>query len=119
MTSLVLRLTRFLLPCHFPACHPVPAPDTTPDDGWTNDMKVIQCYDQTHVQAVLNQINGRTHYGSQRAPIPTLFGTNFQAVSVGEKLAGNGYLDVLGTPSPGLLSELDFVDDSSGRWSAR
>jgi hypothetical protein len=99
----------------FPGCTPVPAPDTTPDDGWTNDLKVIQCYDQTHVQAVLNQINGHTHDGSQRAPIPTLFGTNFQSVSVGEKLAGNGYLDVLGTPSPGLLSELDFVDNSLGK----
>ena len=63
---------------------------------------------------MLNQINGYTHDGSQRAPIPTLFGTNFQSVSVGEKLKGNGYLDVLGTPSPGLLSELEFVDNSLG-----
>jgi len=98
----------------FPGCNPVPKADATPDDGWTNDLKVIQCYDQTHVLAVLNQINGYTHDGSRRAPIPTLFGTNFQSVSVGEKLKGNGYLDVLGTPSPGLLSELEFVDNSLG-----
>jgi arylsulfatase A-like enzyme len=64
---------------------------------------------------VLNQIKGRTHDGSQPAPVPTLFGTNFQAVSVGEKLASSGYLDVLGTPSQGLLSELDFVDSSLGQ----
>ena len=44
-----------------------------------------------------------------------MFGTNFQSVSVGEKLRGNGYLDVLGTPSPGLLSELEFVDSSLGQ----
>ena len=98
----------------FPGCTPVPAADTTPDDGWTNDLKVIQCYDQTHVQAVINEINGYTHDGSKRAPVPALFGTNFQSVSVGEKLAGNGYVDVLGTPSPGLLSELEFVDSSLG-----
>jgi hypothetical protein len=99
----------------FPGCSPVNAPDSTPDDGWTTDLKNIQCYDETHVQAVLNQINGYTHDGSRRAPIPTLFGTNFQAVSVGEKLKGNGYLDVLGTPSSGLLSELEYVDNSLGR----
>lgn len=99
----------------YPGCNPVNAVDTTPDDGWTTDLKNIQCYDETHVQAVLNQINGYTHDGKQRAPVPTLFGTNFQAVSVGEKLAGSGYADVLGTPSAGLLSELDYVDSSLGK----
>ncbi len=98
----------------FPGCTPVPAPDTTPDDGWTTDLHNIQCYDDTHVRAVLNEINGLTHDGSRRAPIPTLFGTNFQSVSVGQKLKGNGYTDVLGTPSAGLASELDFVDQSLG-----
>ena len=99
----------------YPGCNPVNTADPTPDDGWTTDLKNIQCYDETHVQAVLNQINGYTHDGKQHAPIPTLFGTNFQSVSVGEKLAGNGYVDVLGTPSAGLLSELDYVDSSLGK----
>jgi hypothetical protein len=98
----------------FPTCTPVNAVDTTPDDGWTTDLRNIQCYDETHVQAVLYQIKGRTHDGKHSAPIPTLFGTNFQAVSVGEKLKGSGYADVLGTPSAGLASELDFVDASLG-----
>jgi len=43
-----------------------------------------------------------------------LFGTNFQAVSVGQKLAADGYTDVLGTPSDGLTAQLDFVDQSLG-----
>lgn len=98
----------------FPGCSPVPAPDTTPDDGWTTDLANIRCYDSLHVQAVLNQIDGFTHDRSRRAPVPTLFGTNFQSVSVGQKLKGNGYTDVLGTPSAGLASELDFVDQSLG-----
>jgi hypothetical protein len=98
----------------FPGCTPVPATDTTPDDGWTTNLQNIQCYDTTHVQALLNQINGLTHDGTRHAPIPTLFGTNFQSVSVGEKLKGNGYADVLGTPSAGLASELDFIDASLG-----
>jgi arylsulfatase A-like enzyme len=98
----------------FAGCSPVPAPDTTPDDGWTTDLANIRCYDSTHVQAVLNQMDGFTHDRSKRAPVPTIFGTNFQAVSVGEKLKEAGYQDVLGTPSAGLAAEFDFVDQSLG-----
>jgi hypothetical protein len=105
----------------FPGCAPVPFADATPDDGWTNSFADIQCYDSLHVQAVLNQIDGYTHDRARRVGIPALFGTNFQAVSVGEKLAVDpvtgatgGYTDVLGTPGPGLASELAFVDQSLG-----
>jgi hypothetical protein len=98
----------------FTGCSPVNAVDTTPDDGWTTNLANIRCYDSLHVQAVLNQIKGLTHDGSHSAPIPTLFGTNFQAVSVGQKLAADGYTDVLGTPSDGLTAQLDFVDQSLG-----
>ncbi len=100
----------------FPGCSPVPFPAPTPDDGWTTDLKNIQCYDSLHVQAVINQIDGFTHDRSRRAPVPAVFGTNFQAVSVGEKLKIAGYTDVLGTPSAGLESELDFVDQSLGKF---
>jgi hypothetical protein len=110
----------------FPGCSPVPAPDTAFDDGWTTDFRNIVCYDSLHVQATLNQIDGYTHDRSKRAPVPVLFGFNFQAVSVGEKLkngpisaggapVNGGYSDVLGTPSQGLAFELDFVDQSLGR----
>jgi hypothetical protein len=102
----------------FQGCSPVPFQDTTPDDGWTTNLKNIQCYDSLHVQAVINQIDGFTHDRSAKAPVPTVFGTNFQAVSVGEKLAGSGYTDVLGTPSQGLASEFDFVDQSLGKMVA-
>ena len=100
----------------FAGCSPVPFVDTTPDDGWTTDLHNIQCYDSLHVQAVLNQIDGYNHDRTRHVGVPTLFGTNFQAVSVGEKLKGSGYLDVLGTPSEGLTSELDFVDQSLGQF---
>ncbi len=98
----------------FPVCTPVPAVDTAVDDGWTTDLNNIKCYDETHVRAVLNQIDGWNHDHSRAVGVPTLFGTNFQSVSVGEKLAGSGYSDVLGTPSAGLAGELDFVDASLG-----
>lgn len=43
-------------------------------------------YDQIKVQAILNEINGKTSDGKHTAPVPAVFGMNFQSVSVGEKL---------------------------------
>ncbi len=103
-----------------PSCHTLP--DATATDDWTVSFQNIQCYDKLHVQAIINQINGKNHNGSQIAPVPTLFGTNFQAVSVGQKLVEKsisttgGYLDALGTPSPSLLNEIEFVDASIGQF---
>jgi len=77
-------------------------------DGWTNSFADIRCYDSLHVQATVNQIDGYNHDRSKKVGVPTLFGTNFQAVSVGQKLAVDpvtglkgGYTDVLGTPGQG------------------
>lgn len=107
----------------FPGCAPAPFADSTPDDGWTNSFDDIKCYDLLHVQAVINQIDGYNHDRTAKVGVPTLFGTNFQAVSVGEKLAVDpvtglkgGYTDVLGTPGQGLAGELDFIDQSMGRF---
>jgi Type I phosphodiesterase / nucleotide pyrophosphatase len=113
---------------NFPGCSvnngQPPYPDPGVDDGWTTSFANIQCYDELHVQAVLNQIDGLTHDGKP-ASVPALFGTNFQAVSVGEKLladpvtgAKGGYADVTGTPNPGLAGELDFIDNSLGKFVA-
>lgn len=96
-----------------PRCHTVLDPAHTAD--WTTSIVNITCYDELKVEAILNQIDGFTHDRVKKAPVPAIFGMNFQAVSVGQKLAGNGYADVLGTPTPGLQSELDFVDQSLGR----
>jgi len=99
-----------------------PLPDqaaVTSSDDYTTSFQNIQCYDGLKVQAILNQINGSTHDGSSTAPVPNLFGMNFQAVSVGQKLVEHGtvggYLDAVGTPSPSLLSEIQFVDNSIGQ----
>ncbi len=109
----------------FPGCTPVPFPDTAPDDGWTTALANARCYDTTHVVAVLNQIDGYTHDRSKWVGVPAIFGTNFQAVSVGQKLNTDpvtglpgGYADVLGTPSAGLAQQLDYIDQSLGRMVA-
>ncbi len=90
--------------------------------AWTNSFQNIQCYDTLKVDAVLNWIDGKSHLGTKRTQVPTIFGMNFQALSVGQKLieASNsttgGYLDAAGTPSAALLDEFKFVDASIGAW---
>ncbi len=60
--------------------------------------------------------------------MPAIFGMNFQAVSVGQKLAKagwkddasltGGYLDSNATPGSALALQLKFVDDSLGQFEA-
>jgi hypothetical protein len=93
--------------------------DTSDLSDWTRGFNNIQCYDQLKVTGILNQIDGKTHDGSKSAPVPELFGMNFQAVSIGQKLIEKngptgGYKDGLGSPTPSLLTEFQFVDDSIG-----
>src|SRR6201987_2775543 len=88
--------------------------------AWTNSFQNIQCYDTLKVNAILNEIDGKNHLGTKKTQVPTVFGMNFQAVSVGQKLnetsnnTTGGYLDATGTPSAALLDEFKFVDASIG-----
>ena len=98
------------------SCSTIPDPNSDLT-AWTNSFQNIQCYDTLKVNAILNEIDGKTHNGA-RAKTPSRFGMNFQAVSVGQKLIENGvdggYTNAAGTPTPSLLSEIQFVDDSIG-----
>src|SRR5262245_43985210 len=99
------------------ACDPVRDPSQT--GSWTNSFLNIQCYDMLKVNAILHEINGKTHDGMHKAPVPNLFGMNFQAVSVGQKLieggVTGGYTDAAGTPTDALRKEIAFVDASIGQ----
>jgi hypothetical protein len=99
------------------------------NDDWTVGFDAIKCNDQLKVNAVLNQIHGRTHLGASKAPVPVIFGMNFQAVSVGQKLIApksairtdansGGYEDAQGTPRPLMLGEIEFVDAAIGQMVA-
>ncbi len=86
---------------------------------WTTSFVEIRCYDQLKVNAVLNWINGKTHLGGANAPVPAIFGMNFQAVSVGQKLIENGvkggYMDAAGTATTNMLNEIEFADAAIGQ----
>ena len=104
-------------------------------DDYTGSFLNIQCYDSLKVEAILNEIDGRNHDGSAKAPVPNIFGMNFQAVSIGQKLIyshnggvtpqpsppasppysnAGGYTDSIGTPSGSLQNEIAYVDSSIG-----
>jgi hypothetical protein len=93
-----------------PSC---PGPQCGSD--FTSSIDGVEFYDGLKVQAVLNEINGFDHTGKIRygAP-PAIFGMNFQAVSVGQKLKIGGYIDTTGTPSDNLANTIAFVDRSIG-----
>jgi hypothetical protein len=88
---------------------------------WTSSFADIKCYDQYKVNAVLHEIHGLDSSGTHTAPVPDIFGMNFQAVSVGQKLVEKsthttgGYLDGLGKPSPALQGEIEFIDGAIGQ----
>ena len=92
--------------------------DTTDLTSWTHSFANIQCYDALKVNALLNQIAGKTHTGAA-ARIPAIFGMNFQAVYIGQSLneptvGAGGYQNAAALPSAELLNEIEFVDNSIG-----
>jgi len=103
------------------SCSTVPDPNADLT-SWTNSFENVKCYDTLKVKAILNEIDGKNHMGTKTTQTPTIFGMNFQAVSVGQKLIENGvkggYLNAAGTPSDSVLSAIQFVDDSIGEMVA-
>jgi hypothetical protein len=92
---------------------PLPMPPFSGD--FTSRIDAVEWYDGIKVRATLNQINRLDHTGTSPRGTPVLFGMNFQAVSVGQKLACCGYTDPAATPSAGLLDAIKFVDRSIGQ----
>ncbi|MBR0800385.1 alkaline phosphatase family protein [Bradyrhizobium jicamae] len=86
--------------------------------------------DQLKVAAILKEIGGFTHDGTPVGGAPKLFGMNFQAVSVGQKVSKDnsdgscgqgthtgqpgGYTDGSGTPSAVLAFGLQKTDEALG-----
>jgi hypothetical protein len=108
------------------------------DDDWAHIEAATKQYDGYKVQGILNEIHGLDHSGGTHVGTPAIFGMNFQAVSVAQKIRmtpatligpdanGNyttstaqpgGYQRVNGqlVPGPVMSSALDYVDAQLGR----
>jgi arylsulfatase A-like enzyme len=65
-------------------------PDGTPypsDTDWAHDDAATKQYDGYKVQAVINELNGFDSSGKTPEAVPAILGTNFQTVSVAEKVS--------------------------------
>src|SRR3989442_715429 len=100
-------------------------PEIAANGDATKHEATTQGNDALKVQAILNEIRGFDHTGTRRVGVPEIFGMNFQAVSVGQKLASDtlngvtvpgGYANSTGEPGPLLANALQFVDSSIGKF---
>jgi hypothetical protein len=104
------------------------------DTDWAHDDAATKQYDAYKVQAVVNELDGYDHSGTQRVGVPAILGMNFQTVSVAEKvdspstLTKNpdgtytegptelaGYYPGGKTPRPLLASAFDYVNNQLER----
>jgi predicted AlkP superfamily pyrophosphatase or phosphodiesterase len=82
----------------------------------SRNLPTMEQYDDLRVQAILHEVDGMDHAGKSHVGVPAIFGMNFQAVSVGQKLPGEfGYSDAIGTPTANLLEAMDHTDHSIGQ----
>lgn len=90
----------------------------------TGSFKAEREFDEARVKVLLNEMKGLDSAGRAKAAVPQLFGMNFQAVSVGQKLPQGGpgdaaeqkggYADASGRPNDGLAAQFDYVDGALG-----
>jgi hypothetical protein len=96
-------------------------------DDYTTSYTGVRTYDSIKVNAVLNWIDGWNSTRTKQQQVPAIFGMNFQAVSVGQKLAKSGdadldktltggYLDANATPGNALTIQFEFVDEALGKF---
>jgi hypothetical protein len=93
----------------------------------TTSYAAVRAYDSLKVSAVINWIDGYNSTKTAHPGVPAIFGMNFQAVSVGQKLATagfgddpsliGGYLDSNATPGNALTLQFQFVDAALGKFA--
>ena len=85
-------------------------------NGAKKSISLTEQNDDFKVSAVLNQINGLDHTGTNQVGVPAIFGMNFQAINIAQKIAG--YTDAAGDMTPALAQAFDYLDSAIGRMVA-
>jgi len=87
-------------------------------DGVAPAYLHTEAFDDIHVRNILAEIDGKDSTGTKAMPVPTVFGTNFQTLSVAQKApnaVGGGYADAAFTPNPFVKDAIVWVDGAMGR----
>ena len=95
------------------------APTEGSANDWTTDNALTEQYDSYKVKAVINEIKGFDHSGTEQVGTPAIFGMNFQTVSTAEKLPESdglkgGYEADGTTPAPLLRRALEYINTKVG-----
>jgi hypothetical protein len=95
------------------------APTEGSENDWTTDNALTEQYDAYKVKAVVNEIKGYDHSGTEKVGAPAIFGMNFQTVSTAEKLPESdglkgGYEADGTTPGPLLRRALEYINTKVG-----
>jgi hypothetical protein len=92
--------------------------DAVTGTEYTDVYTHTEVFDNLHVQAIINEIDGKDWTGINAAPVPTVFGMNFQTLSVAEKAknaSGGGYTDANFTPGVQVAAAIAYVDAAIGK----
>lgn len=95
---------------------------------FTNTPTQTKVFDHIHTQIIINQIDGLDSTGvvsaamggsapSNKIPVPAVFGTNYQTLSVAQKALnskGGGYTDANFTPNTLTADAIKFLDNEIG-----
>lgn len=93
--------------------------DTATGTEYNDVYTHTEVFDNLHVQTIVNEIDGKDWTGINVAPVPTVFGTNFQTLSVAQKAtnaSGGGYTDANFTPGVQVAAAIAYVDASIGKF---
>jgi predicted AlkP superfamily pyrophosphatase or phosphodiesterase len=92
--------------------------DAATGTDFTDVFTHTEQFDNLHVQQLISEIDGKDSSGQTTADVPTVFGADFQTLSVAQKAVvakGGGYLDASFTPGPQVSAAITYIDDSLGR----
>ncbi|HEX7932488.1 MAG TPA: alkaline phosphatase family protein [Paraburkholderia sp.] len=93
--------------------------DPATKSDYTDVYTHTETFDNLHIQSVIDQIDGKSSTGQSGAGVPTIFGANFQTLSVAQKapvVKGGGYLDASFTPGPQVSAAIAYLDGALGRF---
>jgi predicted AlkP superfamily pyrophosphatase or phosphodiesterase len=95
--------------------------DAATGTDYTDVYTHTETFDNFHVQAIINQIDGSDSTGKASVGVPTVFGTNFQTLSVAQKAPnakGGGYTDAQFTPGTQVAAAIAYADGAIGKMVA-
>jgi predicted AlkP superfamily pyrophosphatase or phosphodiesterase len=89
--------------------------DTATGTAYSDKYLHTQVFDNFHVKSIIHQINGKDSTGTTAVAVPTVFGGNFQTLSVAQKAlsaSGGGYKGANFTPGPQVAGAMAYIDAS-------